>query len=314
MSIVATPVVPITGVLLALGGAVVFSVNDMAFKLLSGDYALYQVVMVRSIIGLIFLGALIAATGARFGQLRTRRPRRHALRVMVVLISNATYFMGLAAMPLADAVALAFVAPVFITLLSIVMLGEKVGPHRWGAVVAGLIGTIILMRPGSGAISPAAILILISAMGYALSQMLARQMRDTEGAITLSFWIHAGFLVMSTIMGLWAGDGRFSGSSDPSLAFLFRAWTWPAVADWPVLLATGLSVAIGSLMITQAYRTCDAAVIASFEYAAIPMAIFWGALVLGTFPDRTGLAGMGLIVAAGLYTLWRETRRRKETR
>jgi drug/metabolite transporter (DMT)-like permease len=136
-------------------------------------------------------------------------------------------------------------------------------------------------------------------------------MRETESAVTLSFYIQAGFLVSSAAMGLVAGDGRFAGSSDPSVQFLLRAWVWPPVADWPAFAATGLAVAIGGLMMAQAYRTCEAAVVAPFEYSAIPMAILWGAVVFGTMPDAVGLAGMALIVSAGLYTLWRETVRRK---
>lgn len=311
MSVVTVGPVPLVGILLALGGSLVFSINDMAIKFLSGGYPLHQVVLVRAIIGLVFLTVLISLTGRNWRQLRTRRPRTHLLRVMVVVTSNATYFLGLAALPLADAVAMAFVAPVFITLLSIVMLREKVGPHRWAAVAAGLIGTFIMMRPGQDGIQPAAILILISALCYALGQLMARGMRETESAIALSFYIQVGFLVTSAAMGLWAGDGHMAGSADPSLTFLLRAWVMPPVSDWPIFLATGLAVAVGSLMIAQAYRTLEAAVVAPFEYAAVPMALLWGVLVFGTFPDTQGLIGMALIVGAGLYTLWRETIRRQ---
>lgn len=311
MSVVTVGPVPLVGILLALGGSLVFSINDMAIKFLSGGYPLHQVVLVRAIIGLVFLTVLISLTGRNWRQLRTRRPRTHLLRVMVVVTSNATYFLGLAALPLADAVAMAFVAPVFITLLSIVMLREKVGPHRWAVVAAGLIGTFIMMRPGQDGIQPAAILILISALCYALGQLMARGMRETESAIALSFYIQVGFLVTSAAMGLWAGDGHMAGSADPSLTFLLRAWVMPPVSDWPIFLATGLAVAVGSLMIAQAYRTLEAAVVAPFEYAAVPMALLWGVLVFGTFPDTQGLIGMALIVGAGLYTLWRETIRRQ---
>ncbi|MFN3293535.1 MAG: DMT family transporter [Gemmobacter sp.] len=303
---------PMTGILLAIGGSLVFSVNDVAIKFLSGDYPLHQVVLVRAVIGLAFLAGVIATTGGHWGQLRTTRGGTHLLRALVVIASNATYFLALAALPLADAVALAFVSPVFITLLSIPMLGERVGPHRWAAVAVGLIGTAVMLRPGAGAFQPAAVLVLISAACYAFSQMLARGMRETESAVTLSFYNQAGFLVSSAAMGLVAGDGRLAGSSDPSVQFLFRAWVWPPVADWPAFAATGLAVALGGLMMAQAYRTCEAAVVAPFEYSAIPMAILWGAVVFGTMPDAVGLAGMALIVSAGLYTLWRETVRRKQ--
>jgi drug/metabolite transporter (DMT)-like permease len=113
-------------------------------------------------------------------------------------------------------------------------------------------------------------------------------------------------------MGLVVGDGHLAGSADASLAFLFREWIWPPVADWPWFLATGLSVAIGGLMVSQAYRMLEAALVAPFEYTAMPLAILWGVVIFGTYPDLTAAAGIALICGAGLYTLWRETVRRKK--
>jgi drug/metabolite transporter (DMT)-like permease len=166
------------------------------------------------------------------------------------------------------------------------------------------------MRPGAGVIQPATVLVVISALCYAASHMMTRRMRETESAFTLSFYVQCGFVVVSVTMGLVAGDGKFAGSADPSLAFLLRPWVWPAATDWLAFAATGLSVAIGALMVSQAYRLCEAGLVAPFEYAGMPMAIFWGALVFGTWPDATAWAGIALICGAGLYTLWRETARR----
>lgn len=306
----AAPNLPAKGILFALGGGVILSINDLAIKFLSGDYALHQVILIRAFIGIALVLAVIRLSGTGFRQLVTTRGRAHLLRVSIVMVSNVTYFLGLAAMPLADAVATAFIAPIFITLLSIVVLGEVVGPRRWAAVAVGMLGIIVMMRPGAGVIQPAAILVVISAFCYACSHMMTRRMRDTESAMTLNFYVQVGFIVVSACMGLWVGDGHLSGSADPSLAFLFRPWIWPPVADWWAFLATGMAVGIGGLMMSQAYRTCEAALVAPFEYIGMPMAILWGALVFGTFPDATSWVGIALICGAGLYTLWRETRRR----
>ena len=308
------PNIALTGILLALGGSVVLSVNDVAIKALSGGYPLHQVILIRAVVGLAFLFALIKASGTGFHQLRTTRPGAHLVRVSIVMISNVTYFLGLAAMPLADAVAVAFVSPLIVTALSAVALGERVGPRRWGAVALGMVGVLIMLRPGSGVIQPAAILVLISAFCYAAGHLMVRRMRDTESAITLSFFVQCGFVAVSATMGLVVGDGRFAGGLGPSLEFLLRSWVWPPASDLPVFLATGLAVAIGGLMISQAYRTCEAGLIAPFEYAGMPMAILWGVVIFGTWPDATGWAGIALICGAGLYTIWRETRRREESR
>ncbi len=295
------------GLLAAIGGASTLSINDVAIKALSGGYALHQVILTRSSISLLFLLAFMGLTGG-FRQMRTRRPRGHLLRVSLVMISNITYFLGLAALPLADAVAIAFVSPLVVTLLSVVVLGESVGPRRWAAVIVGLVGVIVMMRPGAGALQPAAVLVFLSAFSYASTHMMTRRMRATESAATLNFYVQCGFILVSGTMGLVVGDGHLAGSSDPSLAFLFREWVWPPLQDWPVFLATGLSVAIGGLMVSQAYRMCEAALVAPFEYAAMPLAIFWGVTVFGQWPDLTAWAGIALICGAGLYMLWRETR------
>lgn len=301
-----------SGILAALCGAMIFSINDTSIKLLSTTYPLHEVILLRSLIGLAFLFTLVRLREGSLRVLATRRPGMHMLRMLVVLSSNVTYFLGIAAMPIADAVAIAFVAPVLITILSIFVLKERVGPHRLAAVCIGLAGTMVLMRPGSSAFQPAAVLILISAVGYAVSQLMARSMRGTETVYRLSFYMQAGFLLSAALAGLVMGDGKFAGSDDPSLSFLLRPWIWPHLADLPIFLASGLAVGVGGLLMAHAYRTLEAASVAPFEYVAIPMAIFWGITVFGTFPDRIALIGMAMIIGSGLYTVWRETLRARK--
>lgn len=307
-----TPKASIKGILLAIGGALVLSVNDLAIKALSGSYALHQVILLRAFISATIVLGVVWYSGTGFRQLLTKRPKEHLLRVSIVMVSNVTYFLGLAAMPLADAVATAFVAPLFVTLMSALVMGELVGPRRWAAVGVGMLGVIIMLRPGVGVIQPAALLVLISAFCYASSHMMTRRMRTTESAMTLNFFVQVGFVVVSASMGLWVGDGHLSGSGNASLAFLFRPWVLPPLHDWWGFVATGFAVGIGGLMMSQAYRTTEASLVAPFEYVGMPMAIFWGAVIFGTWPDATGWAGIALICGAGLYTLWRETGRRKD--
>lgn len=302
---------PVAGVLFALGGGVVLSVNDLAIKALSGSYALHQVILIRAFVGMAIVLAVMGWSKRGFAQIRTGRGAEHLLRVSIVMVSNVTYFLGLAVMPLAEAVAVAFISPVLVTLMSAVVLGEQVGPRRWAAVAVGLVGVLVMLRPGSGVIQPAAILVLISAFCYASSHMMTRRMRDTESAMTMNFYVQVGFVVVSAAMGMMVGDGHLA-QEDGVLAFLFRPWVWPPVADWSAFLATGAAVGIGGLMMSQAYRISEAALVAPFEYIGIPMAILWGVLVFGTWPDALAWAGIALICGAGLYTLWRETRRKKE--
>lgn len=301
-----------TGILLAIGGAVVLSMNDLAIKALSGDYALHQVILLRAVIGMALVLGVSWYSGAGLRQLRTRRRGEHLLRVSIVMVSNITYFVGLSLMPLADAVATAFVAPLFVTLMSSAVLKEQVGPRRWAAVGVGMAGVLIMTRPGAGVIQPAAILVLISAFCYASSHMMTRRMRDTESAMALNFYVQCGFIVVSSLFGLLVGDGHLAQAPGSTWEFLFRPWHMPPLGDLWAFAATGVAVGVGGLMMSQAYRTTEAALVAPFEYVGMPMAIFWGAVVFGTFPDHTAWAGIALICGAGLYTLWRETVRKKD--
>lgn len=296
----------LVGILSAVGGSLVFSVNDVAIKFLSGDYALHEVVLIRSSIGMMVMIACVLPFQGGFPALRTRRLGTHLLRAACVVASNLFYFLGLAAMPLADAVAVFFVAPLLITALSVPLLGETVGPRRWIAVGIGLAGVIVMLRPGPDTFHWAALLPLASALCYALMHMLTRHMGVSEKAVTMAFYVQLSFIAVCLVMGLVVGDGRFAAQSDPSLAFLFRGWTWPAAGDWPIFVASGAASALGGLLIAQAYRLCEAGLVAPFEYVSMPMAIFWGATVFGEWPDRTAWIGITLICGGGLYMLWRE--------
>lgn len=298
----------LTAILLAIGGTAVFSINDVAVKFLSGGYALHQIVLIRALIGLVFLFVVIGVSGTGLRQLVTTRPWDHLLRVSIVMLSNLTFFVGLNSMPLADGVAVAYISPITTTLLSVLLLHESVGPRRWAAVMVGMIGVLVMVRPGAGVIQPAALLVLFSAVLYGCGNLMTRRMRDTESAMALSFYVLVGFIILSVAMGIWAGDGHLA-SEDPLWGLLFRPWIWPAAADWPVFLATGLAVTSGGLMIAQAYRKAEVGLVAPFEYVGMPMAVLWGMLVFGTFPDLTAWVGIALICGSGLYVIWRETRK-----
>ena len=221
---------PATGILFALGGGVVLSVNDLAIKALSGTYALHQVILLRAFVGMAIVLAVIWFSGGGFRQLLTKRPLDHLFRVSIVMVSNVTYFVGLSLMPLADAVATAFVAPLFVTLMSAVILREEVGPRRWAAVGVGMLGVVVMTRPGAGVIQPAAILVLISAFCYASSHMMTRRMRATESAMTLNFFVQVGFIRGQPELWLCGGRRAFGASTGqhmgvfvPALAYA-RRW------------------------------------------------------------------------------------------
>ena len=301
------------GVLAAIGAGICFSIIDTIFKFLSGDYPLYEVVMMRSIGAMIVLLAIIVPLEGGYHLLRTHQPKLHLMRCCAVLFANLNFFTGLAILPLAEAVAIAFATPLIVTTLSVICLRETVGPWRWGAVAAGFLGVLVIMRPGAESFQPAAILPLLGACGYATLHVLTRTAGGSEKGATLAFYPMAGFLVVSALVGLAFGDGRFATGDNAALDFIFRAWVWPAPEDWKWFIAVGLVGSVGGYMVSQAYRLCEAGLVAPFEYIAMPMAVLWGVLVFNEWPDMPVWIGSGLIIGSGLVSVWRETRGKRPT-
>ncbi|THH34431.1 DMT family transporter [Aliishimia ponticola] len=302
---------PGLGIIFVLAGVIAISVNDLLIKQLSGGYPLHQSVFLRSGIGILFTLVLVQYEGG-WSILKTRRPFVHALRGLLIVIANLSYFAALAALPLADATALFFVAPLFITLLSIPMLGEKVGPMRLGAVAVGFAGVVLMQRPWAGSAAlevPRIVLLLpvLSALTYALNQILTRRLGVESKASAMSVYIQVTFIIVSLGFYAVAGDGRFAeGQTNESVIFLLRAWRWPTPEDWPYFIALGVNSAIIGYCLSQAYRLADAATVAPYEYVGLPLAVLWGWVVFAELPTWEVWVGIALILGSGLFVFLRE--------
>lgn len=294
----------------AVIGVFAFSLNDMIIKSLSDGYALHQIMLFRSAFALILLLAFVVPFNGGFAALKTSRPGMHFWRGVLVVASNFAFFMGLASLPLAEAVAVFFVCPLISTAMSVVFLGEKVGPRRWASVAVGLVGVLVIVRPGTEAFQMASLFPLVAALCYAGMQNITRRIGDTESAATLSLYIQVAFVITSMMAGLAFGGGQFADQSDPSLAFLLRGWVWPPTYDLFILFLVGFASAAGGFFTARAYRATDVALVSSFEYVSLPMALFWGLVVFGEWPVPAEMLGMALILGAGLFLVWREAQTR----
>ncbi len=301
------------GIACILGATMFFSIQDATIKWLSGDYPLHEIVLVRATIAALIMLVVVQLEGG-LRILRTAHPGLHLARGLLLVIANSCYFAALAVMALADAMAIFFVAPLFITVLSKIFLGEQVGPRRWGAVVAGLIGVIVMLRPGTESLRPVVLLPMVAALSYACMQMITRRLGATDKASVMAFSVHVTFIGIGTIMWLAAGDGHLATSDNASVQFLLRAWVMPDARDSAVLIVVGMMSAVAAYLMTQAYRVAEATVIAPFEYTALLFAMLWGVIMFGDFPDAQALLGMGLIAGSGLFVFYRETvvRRRNQ--
>lgn len=302
---------PALGIMFVLLGMFAMSINDMLIKQLSGGYPLHQIVFTRSVFGIVFSLAMVQAEGG-LRILHTRNPWLHTLRGLLIVISNMTYFTALAVLPLANTAALFFVAPLMITLLSIPLLGEKVGPFRIGAVVVGFIGVLIMLQPWQtdndfGVSWIVMFLPIIAALTYALNQILTRKLGATTKASALVVYIQATFIIVSVIFWLAAGDGRYAVDLESeSLIFLLRAWVWPTDSDLLLFGGLGLISSVIGYALSQAYRVTDAATVAPFEYIGLPLAVFWGWLFWAELPDFVATIGITLIMASGVFVFLRE--------
>jgi drug/metabolite transporter (DMT)-like permease len=300
-----------TGAYWALAAVTAFSVNDVIIKFLSGDYPLYQVMFLRSTVGLLFVLAVLVPLTGTMAMLKTHKLKTHLLRGLCVVFANFCFFLALAALPLADAVAIFFVSPLLISVFSVVFLGEYVGPRRWAAILLGLVGVLIVVRPGTSAFQIASLLPLLAAVGYAFLHILTRRIGGTENATAMVFYIQGTFLMVSTTAGLVLGHGEFNVFDHPSAVFLFRAWEWPAAFDLSLMVFSGVVTSVGGYMISQAYRRSEAALVAPFEYIALPLSVVFGVVLFAEIPDGAALCGIALILIAGMVLIWREAAARR---
>ncbi len=300
---------PLRAIGLVLVGMVLVCLNDVFFKGMSGQYPLHQVIFIRSAIGISLMAVVLQRAGG-WHLLKTRRPLLHLLRALLIVAANMLYFAALAVLPLGAATALFFVAPLFITLLAIPVLGEKVGRHRIIALLIGLAGVGVMMVPATdwGDVPRLALLLPVaSAACYAGMQVMTRKLGAASSAVAMTIYIQAAFVTVAALFYVAVGDGRFAeGVESPSLVFLLRAWIWPATADlWKFAVLGGLAAGIG-LSLAEAYRIGNVATVASFEYVAVPIAILFGWVFFGERPGWVMLLGSALIAGAGLYVFARE--------
>jgi len=286
-------------------GVAVFSIQDLIIKLISGDYPVHQALVLRSITAFPVLFALVALDGG-LRTLATSGWKVLLLRGAIMFTAYTSYYLGLAALPMAICVALYFTAPLFITLLSVMFLSERVDIQRWIALLLGFIGVLIVVRPGTDAFDWAMLLPVYAGFSYGLSMVMARWLGSRETAAVMATYGNAMFLLGALALAAVFGSGEFASEAHKSLGFLVRGWSTPPLTDFLLMATCGLVAATGLVLLTQAYRVAEASVVAPFEYTGMVWSVILGFLFWNELPDAQGWAGIAIIVGAGLYILHRE--------
>jgi drug/metabolite transporter (DMT)-like permease len=285
------------GIFYMIASVSIFSLVNAIVKWQSANYPVGEVVFLRCLFSLAPVAVIVLAQGG-LRLLRTHRLKEHLARGALQFVSMMSIFTAFSIMPLADAVAIGFSSPLFLTVLSIPLLGERVGRHRWAAVLAGFAGVLLMIGAGGGfggglASGGGALALLSAAIGASVT-IAVRRMTLTEASATLV----AYQTLVTTVL---------------SAALLPFAWRSPAWPDLLMLAAAGLLAGIGQFCWTQAFRFAPAAVAAPFSYLSMIWSLVLGYVVWGDVPT-VGLIGGGLVVAAsGLYILYRETVRRAQS-
>ena len=290
----------------AIGAAFCFSLSDFTVKILSVYYPLHQIILIRSFSAFIFTIFFFVPLEGGFTALKTKRPLSHLFRGLLLVFANLFFFLGLVSLPIAECSAIFYVAPLLITVFSSVILKEKVGFRRFSALIVGFIGVLIIVKPGQISFEWVSFLPLSAAIFYAGLHIMTRQMGLSEKASTLSIYIQISFILVSMLMGIVLGDGRYSGFENPSLEFLVRAWIWPINTHSLAIIGIGISSSIGGYLISQAYRLSEAGLIAPFEYTTLILSVIWGIIIWNEWLSLISLLGIMLILLSGIYIAFRE--------
>ncbi len=276
----------LTGAAAALAAFALFSTHDVVVKTLGATLATFQIVFFSVLLSFPLVMLMLMRDQTK-GTLLPVHPWWSALRTLAAVITGSSAFYAFSVLPLAEVYALLFAAPLLITVLSVPVLGERVGPHRWAAVVIGLIGVMVVLRPFGGQFGPGHAAALTAASSSALASIIVRKIGAEErSAVLLLYPMMANFVAMAVLMPF--------------------VYTPMAITELGLVGVMSVLAFLAGLLMIQAYKRAAAAVVAPMQYSQILWASAFGAIFFAEVPDRPTVIGAGIIIASGLYIVLRE--------
>lgn len=264
---------------------------DAISRHLAQQFPVPQILAVRFTVFCLFALALVRPRSLREA-FRTRYPILQIARSLIIAVEVGVFVLAFRYLPLAEVHAIAGVAPLLVTALAVMFLGETVGPRRWMAVGFGFVGLLIIVRPGSGVMSWTALIPLGGAVLWAIYQILVRKVKDDPAGTSLLYMASIGALIMLVIAPFY--------------------WQTPDASGWFWMLALGVVGSIGHLVLIHAFQAAPASVLQPFHYTVLLWATLMGYLVFGELPDLWTIAGGLAIAGSGIYVFYRENRQRQE--
>ncbi len=289
-SIVTTAGARRRGILCVLGAAAAFALAAACVKGLYGEIPLAEVILCRNLFAIPALLPLLLRAPEGWRALRTRNPWSHAQRLFWGGLGMIGAFYGYAHLPLATATALGFTMPLFLTLIAVLFMGERLRWRRSLAVALGFLGVLVVVRPGGagGLNLVAAGMVLLGAVGWAMAMVTIRRMGEAgEPGVAIVLWFALGAAALAGLATI-------------------PVWLAPTPWQWALLAGCGVVSALGQVLMTAAYRSGETTLLAPFEYSGIVWTALLGALLWAEVPDAWAFAGIGLLVSSGLYIWYRE--------
>ena len=284
---------------------IIFAFQDATIKLLSESFPVWQVVFFRSVIACWLLLGFIWVTRGLSGVI-TGNLRGNLIRGLMLFVSHIFYYLSIASLPLATAVAINFSAPLFVVLLAQPILGERVGLRRWISVLVGFVGVMIIVRPGAD-MDIGVIFALLGSFSYAVVMLLTRHLSHQESGHQIAFYSMFFFGFLAAIGGGLMSWIDLPVAAHPGIRYLLLPWSEPALPALGLLLLIGVTAAVGHLLFAMAYKEAEASLLAPLEYTYIAIAAVLGFLIWGDVPDLPLVIGALVVVSTGVYLARTET-------
>ncbi|ABD88736.1 DMT family transporter [Rhodopseudomonas palustris] len=276
---------PFRGIVLIIAATVFLACSDALGKYLTLTLPSIEVAWLRFLVFVLIMVPVAMASGS--SPLKSVRPGLQVLRGLALVFSSVIFISSLRYQPIAQASATSFVAPLFVTALSVVVLGETVGPRRWIATLVGLVGVLIVVQPGTAAFNPAALLTLASALLWAATLVMTRMISGADRVVTtMAFAAIVGFAVLSVLVPF--------------------VWVTPSLSDLGLGLGVGIASTAGQWIVVLAFRHAAASMLAPFSYIQLVWVTIIGVVVFGELPGLWTFVGAAIIIGSGIYTAHRE--------
>jgi drug/metabolite transporter (DMT)-like permease len=282
----------IKGVAYMATAGVLITMMHVLVREVSRDIHPIEIAFFRNVVGFVMLIPFLLRQDR--AQWKSKQPKLQFFRAIIGVCALMSWFTCLSMMPVADATAISFVTVLFVTVGAALILGEKVGVRRWTAIAVGFVGTLIIVRPGSGVFGPGALVALASTVFWATSLLCVKVLSRTDSSVTMVFYANVYFTIFSFV---------------PALFF----WTWPTIEMFGLLVIIGVMATLGHLCMATALKTTDATIVAPVDYTRMLWAAGLGYLVFGEFPDAWTWVGGTVIFLSTVYITYREARRRPAT-